>query len=59
MVPFTLELHLISIASLSTGLHGDNGHPWLTPLVKLNPSDMSIIYDPTVNVSVDNFYPFS
>ena len=44
---FILELHLIDIASISTLItkrHGDNRHPCLTPLVKLNPSDMCPLF---------------
>ena len=42
MIPFISELHLITIANISTAItkrHADNWHPCLTPLVKFNPSD--------------------
>ena len=47
MIPFHLELCVIAIASISaviTKRHGDNGHPCLIPLVKLNPSDMHPLF---------------
>ena len=47
MIHFILELHLIAIASISTAItkrHGDSGHPCLSPLVKLNPSDMCPLF---------------
>ena len=47
MIPFILELHLIAIASISTVFtkrHGDNEQPCLTPLGKLNPTDMCPLF---------------
>ena len=47
MIPFILELHLTAIANISTAIakrYGDNGNPCLTPLVKLNPSDMCPLF---------------
>ena len=61
MIPFTLELDLIETVSISvviTKRPGDNWPPCLTPLVKMNPSDVSIS-NPSINVSVNNFYPFN